>query len=89
MTDRYELTWEPEAIERLAALLEQYPDTTQGVIAAVYRLAGDPRPAGSSQLGGSGTYRRLQLGYIRILYALDDAAHTVRIILASRDDQTR
>jgi len=86
---RYELSWEPEALERLAALAKTYPEAAEGVIPAVYALARDPRPDGSVQLGGSGTYRRLQLGYFRIVYAVSDDPPGVRIVLVGRDDQTR
>lgn len=90
MTDgKYELDWEPEAIDRLAALVKTYPEAAAGVIPAIYELATNPRPIGSTQLGGSGTYRRLLLGYFRVLYAVDDDARTVRIILVGRADQPR
>lgn len=85
----YELIWEPEAIEQLSTLAKTYPDAAAGVIPAVHLLAGDPRAAGSTPLGGSGTYRRLQVGHLRIIYALSEAAHAVRIILVGRADQPR
>lgn len=83
----YELVWEPEAIEQLATLTKSYPEAAAGAIPAVHHLAADPRPAGSTALGGSGTYRRLQVGYIRIVYAVSEAAHMVRVILVGRADQ--
>lgn len=86
---RYELTWESEAIDRLAALVKQYPEAAQGVVPAIYELAANPRPTGSTQLGGSGTYRRLLLGYFRVLYAVSDDPPLVRIILVGRADQPR
>lgn len=90
MTDsKYELGWEPEAIDRLAALVKIYPEAAAGVIPAIYELATSPYPIGSTQLGGSGTYRRLLLGYFRVLYAVDDDARAVRIILVGRADQPR
>jgi mRNA-degrading endonuclease RelE of RelBE toxin-antitoxin system len=85
----YELTWENEAIDRLATLVKQYPEAAQGVIPAIYGLAANPRPTGSTQLGGSGTYRRLLLGYFRVLYAVTDNPPLVRIILVGRADQPR
>ena len=85
----YELTWEYEAIDRLATLVKQYPDAARGVVPAVYRLAVDPWPAESTRLGGSGTYRRLPVGYFRVLYAVTEDPPLVRIILVGRDDQAR
>jgi mRNA interferase RelE/StbE len=85
----YELTWEPEAIEQLSTLATTYPDAAAGVIPAVHQLAADPRPADSTALGGSGTYRRLQVGHLRIIYAVSEITHAVRIILVGRADQPR
>lgn len=53
---RYTLAWEDAAVDRLAALVKQYPEAAQGVIPAIYELADNPRPTGLTQLGGSGTY---------------------------------
>jgi mRNA interferase RelE/StbE len=86
---RYALVWEDAAVERLAALVKQYPEAAQGVIPAIYELADNPRPIGSTQLGGSGTYRRLLLGYFRVLYAVSDDPPLVRIVLVGRADQPR
>ena len=85
----YELNWEPEAIEQLSTLAKTYPDAAGGVIPAVHLLAADPRPAESTPLGGSGTYRRLQVGHLRIIYAVSEIAHAVRIILVGRADLPR
>ena len=86
---RYELVWEDAAVDRLAALVKRYPDAAQGVIPAIYELADNPRPTGSTQLGGSGTYRRLLLGYFRVLYAIEEEPPRVRIVLVGRADQPR
>lgn len=86
---RYALAWEDAAVDRLADLVKQYPQAAQGVIAAIYELAANPRPTGSTQLGGSGTYRRLLLGYFRVLYEVSDDPPLVRIILVGRADQPR
>ena len=85
----YGLDWEDAALRRLAALVKAYPDAARGVIPAVYRLASDPRPAESTQVGGSGIYRRLVIGYFRILYAVSDDPALVRIVLVGRDDEVR
>jgi mRNA-degrading endonuclease RelE of RelBE toxin-antitoxin system len=85
----YQLTWEPEAIEQLTALAKNYPEAAAGVVPAVHQLSADPRAVHSTALGGSGTYRRLQAGYIRIIYAVSETTHTVRVILVGRADQPR
>lgn len=86
---RYELTWEDAAVNRLAALVKQYPEAAQGVIPAIYELAVNPRPTGSTVLGETGAYRRLLLGYFRVLYAVSDDPPLVRIVLVGRADQPR
>jgi mRNA interferase RelE/StbE len=86
---RYALAWEDVAVDRLAALVKQYPEAAQGVIPAIYELAVNPHPTGSTQLGGSGTYRRLLLGYFRVLYAVSDDPPLVRIVLVGRANQPR
>lgn len=85
----YELVWEDAAVDRLAALVKQYPDAAKGVIPAIYELAANPRPTGSTALGETGAYRRLLLGYFRVLYAVCDDPPTVRIVLVGRADQPR
>lgn len=85
---RYERVWEPEAIDRLAALVKQYPEAAQAVVPAIYELAANPRPTGSTPLGGSGT-RRLLLGYYRVLYEVSDEPPVVQIFLVGRADQPR
>lgn len=82
----YELSWEPEAIEQLASLTKSYPEAAAGVVPAVHRLAAEPRPVDSTPLGGSGTYRRLRTGYIRVVYAISETTHTVRVVLVGRAD---
>lgn len=86
---RYELAWEDAAVDRLAALVKRYPDAANGVIPAIYELADNPRPNGSTRLGDSGTYRRLLLGYFRVLYEVTDDPPFVRIVLVGRADQPR
>ena len=86
---RYELMWEDAAVDRLAALVKRYPDAARGVIPAIYELAENPRPNGSTRLGDSGAYRRLLLGYFRVLYEVTDDPPVVRVVLVGRADQPR
>lgn len=51
------------------------------VIAAVRALAATPRPPGARKLHGSGRDDyRIRVGDYRVLYEVDDAACTVRIM---------
>ena len=91
MTDAprpYELAWEPEAIDRLTALVHEYPEAAQAVIPAIYELGADPRPTGSTPLG-TGGIRRLLLGYFRATYQVTDDPPVVRIIVVGRADRPR
>jgi mRNA-degrading endonuclease RelE of RelBE toxin-antitoxin system len=54
------------------------------IVSAVYELTDNPRPTGSTQLGGSGTYRRLLLGYYRVLYSVTDDPPQIKIFLVGR-----
>lgn len=85
---RHAVRWEPEAIDQFEALLKAYPEAARPVFPAVHQLAVDPRPAASAQLGASGTYRRLLVGYVRVIYAVSDTPPLVRVILVGRADQT-
>jgi hypothetical protein len=42
----YEPTWEPEAIDRLAALIHEYPEAAQAVVPAIHELAANPNQPG-------------------------------------------
>ena len=46
------------------------------VRAGILALAGDPRPTGSRQFGGT-DFHRLRIGDYRVLYRVDDAAATI------------
>jgi hypothetical protein len=78
---RYAPAWEDAVLDRLAALVKQYPQAAQSVIPAIYELAADPYPTGSTRHGGSGTYRRLLLlGCFRARYAASDGPPRMRVI---------
>ena len=92
MTDapqpRDELIWELEAVDRLASLVKEYPTTAQAVIPAIYDLATNAFPVGSTPLGGGGI-RRLLLGYFRVLYEVTSDPPVVRVILVGRTNNPR
>jgi mRNA interferase RelE/StbE len=55
------------------------PPVARRVIAAVERLAANPRSPGCVKLSGSQNEWRIRVGDWRVLYSIDDAAHGVDI----------
>jgi mRNA interferase RelE/StbE len=51
----------------------------QRLILRVRELARDPRPEGCQKLSGEGDYR-IRQGSYRVIYSIDDAERTVRIL---------
>jgi mRNA interferase RelE/StbE len=49
------------------------------VLAAIERLAANPRPAGCTKLVGSENDWRIRVGDWRVLYTIDDKAEVVDI----------
>lgn len=89
MTGHYELEWFPEAIDQLALLAKRFPEAPSLIVPAVYELIDHPRPPGSTQLSGSGAYRRLLLGYYRVMYSVSDDPPRIAIMLVGRADTPR
>jgi len=89
VTGQYELAWAPEAMDQLALLAKRFPEAPSLIVAAVYELIDQPRPSGSTELSGSGTYRRLLLGYYRVMYSVVDDPARITIILVGRADAPR
>jgi mRNA interferase RelE/StbE len=50
------------------------------VIRAVRELANEPRPTGCRKLVDSDNRWRIRVGDYRIIYAVDDVAHTVDVV---------
>jgi mRNA interferase RelE/StbE len=73
------IVWLPEARSAFRRLRAADPVGARQVSAAVGGLAGDPYPAGSTSLGGSG-FHRLRLDNYRVLYEVDTDAVTVFLI---------
>ena len=86
MPDRYELQLE-RAAERS---LHRIPTNDYVRIeAAIDQLAKDPYPRGSRKLQSSAPMFRIRIGVYRVLYAVFEEEHIVKIVLvAKRDDQT-
>lgn len=52
----------------------------QRLVAAIERLADDPRPAGCEQLAGAHNGYRIRQGDYRAVYAIDDEEQVVTIV---------
>jgi mRNA interferase RelE/StbE len=58
--------------------------------AAIAGLAQDPRPPGVKKLQGEVALWRIRIGSYRVVYSIDDAAHTVTVVkVADRRDVYR
>lgn len=73
----YQLLVERRAEKDLRGL----PATTfRRVLPQIKALATEPRPPGCRKLSGSTSDYRLRIGTYRVLYEIDDAGQTVRIL---------
>ena len=63
------------------------PDAVARLRGPILALARDPRPPGAVVLAGS-SFWRLRVGDLRIVYAIDDAASTVVLHVARRNEST-
>jgi mRNA-degrading endonuclease RelE of RelBE toxin-antitoxin system len=89
VTVRYDLVWSPDAMDQVARLAKRFPEAPSLIVPAVYELIDRPRPPGSTQLSGSGTYRRPLLGHYRVTYSVSDDPPQITIILVGRSDIPR
>jgi mRNA interferase RelE/StbE len=51
------------------------------IMTAIRRLASDPRPPGCKKLTAERGLWRIRVGDYRVVYAVDDAARTVKIVV--------
>jgi len=49
------------------------------IIAALRKLAEEPRPSGCKKLVGSRDLWRIRIGDYRVIYRIDDAAQTIEV----------
>ena len=74
----YRLLVKPSAGKEIEAVGQK--KARRRIVNRIAALAAEPRPAGCDKLaGGEGRYR-IRQGPYRIVYAVDDAAHTVEIV---------
>jgi mRNA interferase RelE/StbE len=52
----------------------------QRLVAAIGRLADDPRPAGCEKLAGTEDAYRIRSGDYRMVFVIDDDARVVRVV---------
>jgi mRNA interferase RelE/StbE len=63
-------------------------DTYLRIVAAIYYLRENPRPAGIKKLTGHEAYR-IRIGDYRVLYTVDDKLKEVRVeAVCKRDERT-
>jgi mRNA interferase RelE/StbE len=74
----YTVSLRPKARQALARLDGPARKTVAQVIDG---LADDPRPPGMKPLRGHRPYLRVRSGNYRVIYAVDDAARTVRVVV--------
>ena len=77
-----QVIFEEKAINRAAGFLADDPDGLRDVLAAIDRLAENPRPPQSFSFG-SPDLRRLRVGRYRVLYRIDTDTITVGHIARS------
>ena len=91
MTDpatRYALAFRPAALRAFRKLDRQ---TAERIKPAAEALRDDPRPPGAKMLTGSRGLWRIRIGDYRIVYAIDDQRHVIRVAAVGhrRDVYTR
>ncbi len=72
----YKLLIKPSAAKELENLPAK---ECRRLAANIQELASDPRPHGCEKLSGQERYR-IRQGSYRVLYAIDDAQRTVRVV---------
>ena len=55
------------------------PEVHDRVIAAIQKLAANPRPSGCRKLAGSKNDWRIRVGDYRIIYEIEDQARVLRV----------
>lgn len=66
----------------LKALRKMDPNARTGILGVLANLRAEPRPLGCAALTGHRPYLRLRIGDYRIVYAVDDAARLVTVVIA-------
>ncbi|MCT2594467.1 type II toxin-antitoxin system RelE/ParE family toxin [Streptomyces sp. N2-109] len=81
----YQIIWEEPATNAAARFLKDDPEGLRELLAAVDRLAEEPRPPDSVPYG-SPNLRRLRAERYRVVYEVADATVTVAVLHAGRTE---
>jgi mRNA interferase RelE/StbE len=73
---KYKVLIKPSAAKELASIRKE---ALGRIVRRILSLANDPRPHGSEKLSGEDKYR-IRQGNYRIVYAIEDEAHTVTVV---------
>ena len=74
----YRLLVKPSAAKEIDAIGTKRD--RQRIVSRIQSLAPQPRPAGCEKLAGQSNLFRVRQGEYRVIYAVDDASHTVEVI---------
>ncbi|MEU0788003.1 type II toxin-antitoxin system RelE/ParE family toxin [Streptomyces sp. NPDC006173] len=77
------MVWEPSALTVAEKHAASDRAGVQQVFEAVDLLADNPRPAGAFTVGATGIYR-IQVGFYRVQYEIDDQTVTVTVFHLGR-----
>ena len=84
MTEPYSVRFRSRSVRKELDALDD--DTYLRIVAVIYYLRENPRPAGVKKLIGQEAYR-IRIGDYRVLYTIDDKAKEVRIEAVRRRDE--
>ena len=86
MTEVYKVRFRSRSVRKELDALDD--DTYLRIVAVIYYLRENPRPADVKELTGQEAYR-IRIGDYRVLYTVDDKAKEVRIeAVRKRDERT-
>ena len=74
----YRLLIKPSAAKEIEALGQK--KDRQRIVNRIAALASEARPTGCEKLAGAEGRYRIRQGEFRIVYAIDDATHTVEVV---------
>jgi len=86
VTEVYKVRFRSRSVRKELDALDD--DTYLRIVAVIYYLRENPRPADVKELTGQEAYR-IRIGDYRVLYTVDDKAKEVRIeAVRKRDERT-
>ena len=78
----YEIVFSRRAERELRTLAQGDRKAAKRIVAAIAKLAADPRPSGVKKLRGSedGDFYRIAVGVYRVVYAIEDARVLIEVL---------